>query len=148
MKAKQSGSIKPSEIKPSEPDKVDAYMKGLKHPLAEVVEALRRVILSTDLEIGEEIKWNAPTFFYTGEMKPFNPKEYKRYIVVFNLFKKDCIRLVFPSGARIGDTTGLLEGDYADGRRLALFHSVSEVKSRKGDMQRAIRQWLATLDKG
>jgi hypothetical protein len=50
-------------------------MQGLKHPLADVVEALRRIILSTDREIGEEVKWNAPTFFYAGEMKPFNPKD-------------------------------------------------------------------------
>ena len=93
MKAKQ-----PLLTKPSEPDKVDAYMKRLKHPLTDVVEALRQVILSTDHEIGEEIKWNAPSFFYSGEMKSFNPKEYKRYLIVFNLYRKDCIRLVFPSG--------------------------------------------------
>jgi hypothetical protein len=93
MKAKQNVLAKSSE-----PEKVDAYMQRLKHPLADVVEALRRIILSTDREIGEEVKWNAPTF-YTGEMKPFNPKEYKRHLVVFNLYRKDCIRLVFPSGS-------------------------------------------------
>ena len=136
-----------SLTKPSEPEKVDAYMKVLKHPLADVVEALRRIILDTDPEIGEEIKWNAPTFFYKGEMAPFNPKEYKRYIVVFNLFKKDCIRLVFPSGARVGDASGLLEGEYADGRRLALFSSMNEVRSKKARLQQIIRKWLAGLDK-
>jgi len=133
--------------KPSEPDKVDAYMKKLKHPLANVVEALRKVILSTDKQIGEEVKWNAPTFFYAGEMKPFDPKEYKRYIVVFNLYQKDCIRLVFPSGAKIGDKTGLLEGDYKDGRRLAFFHDMKEVKSKQAAMRRAIKKWLKLLDK-
>jgi len=133
--------------KPSEPDKVDAYMKKLKHPLANVVEALRKVILSTDKQIGEEVKWNAPTFFYAGEMKPSDPKEYKRYIVVFNLYQKDCIRLVFPSGAKIGDKTGLLEGDYKDGRRLAFFHDMKEVKSKQAAMQRAIKKWLKLLDK-
>jgi len=65
--------------KPSEPDKVDAYMKKLKHPLAEVAEALRKIISSTDSEIGEEIKWNAPAFFYAGEMKPSDPNKYKRW---------------------------------------------------------------------
>src|SRR5579863_6424152 len=104
MKAKDAKSTKPSE-----PDKVDAYIKKLKHPLVAVVKALRRIILSVDGEIGDEIKWNAPTFFYAGEMGPFNPKEYKRYIVVFNLYKKDCIRLVFPSGSRVKDKSGLLE---------------------------------------
>jgi hypothetical protein len=96
--------MEPALTKPSEPEKVDAYMQGLTHPLAKLVEALRKIILSTDREIGEEIKWNAPTFFYSGEMKPSNPKEYKRYLVVFNLYRKDCIRLVFPSqGLQIVD---------------------------------------------
>jgi hypothetical protein len=133
--------------KASEPDKVDAYMQTLKHPLAEVVAALRGIILSTDTEIGEEIKWNAPTFFYAGEMAPSDPKKYERYIVVFNLHQKDCIRLVFPSGAKIKETSGLLQGDYADGRRLAFFHSMEEVKSQTNSLQQAIRKWLTLLDK-
>jgi hypothetical protein len=137
----------PALTKPSEPEKVDAYMQGLTHPLAKVVEALRKIILSTDREIGEEIKWNAPAFFYSGDMKPFNPKEYKRHLVVFNLYRKDCIRLVFPSGARVNDKSGLLEGDYADGRRLALFHNMEEVISKKTPLQLAIREWLETLNK-
>lgn len=142
MKPKQSTSTKPSE-----PDKVDAYMQNLRHPLANVVEALRRIILSTDEEIGEEIKWNAPTFFYTGAMRPFNPKEYKRYIAVMNLPRKDCIRLVFPSGAKVEDTSGLLEGEYADGRRLAIFGNMKEVRAKEAVLQKAITKWLKLLDK-
>lgn len=133
--------------KASEPKKVDAYMSRLKHPLAKVVEDLRQIILSTDEEIGEEIKWNAPTFFYAGKMKPTNPKEYRRYIVVFNLFKQDCIRLVFPSGAKVKDTSGLLEGDYADGRRLAMFYSSKDVKSKAKALRAVISQWLKLLEK-
>jgi len=134
-------------VKASEPDQVDSYMRKLKHPLADVVEALRRVILSAHSEIGEEIKWNAPSFFFTGPMRPFNPKEYKRHIIVFNLYRKDCIRLVFPSGARIGDTSGLLNGDYADGRRLALFSCMADVESKGPALQRVIRKWLTLLDR-
>ena len=134
-------------VKASEPDQVDSYMRKLKHPLADVVEALRRLILSAHGEVGEEIKWNAPSFFYTGPMRPFNPKEYRRHIVVFNLHPKDCIRLVFPSGARINDTSGLLEGDYADGRRLAFFSCMADVKSKGLALQRAIRKWLTLLDR-
>ncbi len=80
-------------------------------------------------------------------MKPFNPKEYKRYIVVFNLYRKDCIRLVFPRGAKINDASGLLEGDYADGRRLALFYDMGDVASKEKALQPAIKRWLALLDK-
>jgi hypothetical protein len=131
----------------SEPEQVDAYLRALKHPLKPIVEQLRAIILGVDSEIGEEVKWNAPFFFYAGAMAPFDPKKYKRHIVGFNLFKKDCVRLVFLDGARTGDTTGLLVGDYADGRRLALFSSVDEVRSRKLDLERAIKKWLDTLDK-
>jgi hypothetical protein len=137
----------PALTKPSEPEKVDAYMQSLKHPLGKVVEALRKIILSTDREVGEEIKWNAPAFFYSGDMKPFNPKEYKRHLVVFNLHRKDCIRLVFPGGARVNDKSGLLEGDYADGRRLALFFNMGDVKSKQASLQAVIRRWIETLDK-
>ena len=133
--------------KPSEPDKVDAYMVKLDYPLKDVVQAVRELILSTDPEIGEEVKWNAPTFFYAGEMRPFDPKEYKRYLIVFNLFQKNCLRLVFPSGARVNDTSGLLEGNYADGRRLAMFRSIDDVNAKKDAMQKVIKEWLRTLDK-
>ena len=132
----------------SEPEKVDAYMKALKHPLKPVLQELRKIILSTDDAIGEEVKWNAQAFFYAGEMAPFDPKVHKRHLVVSNVFKKDCIRLVFPSGARIEDKSGLLTGEYADGRRLASFSSVAEVERKKAALQGAIRKWLRTLDKG
>ncbi|KAA6462018.1 DUF1801 domain-containing protein [Acidobacteria bacterium AB60] len=133
--------------KESRPDEVDAYLRAMDHPLKRVVEALRAVILSADSRIGEEVKWNAPAFFYTGAMVEFDPKKHMRHLVVLNLFKKDSVRLVFPSGARIGDTSGLLTGDYSDGRRLAQFSSTDEVRSRRSDLERAIRQWLSTLVK-
>ena len=51
------------------------------------------------------------------------------------------------SGAKVGDASGLLEGDYADGRRLAQFSSMDEVRMKQARLQRAIKKWLALLDK-
>jgi hypothetical protein len=51
------------------------------------------------------------------------------------------------SGSRVDDKWGLLEGDYADGRRLALFHDVQEVIAKKTPLQSVIREWLQTLEK-
>jgi hypothetical protein len=142
MPKKQSLSTKKSE-----PQQVGAYVRAMKHPLKPVVEELRAIILNTDSAIGEEIKWNAPAFFYTGTMAEFDPKQHRRHVVVFNLFKKDCVRLVFPSGTRIRDTSGLLVGDYADGRRLAQFSSMDDVHSKKLALERAIKRWINTLEK-
>jgi len=122
-------------------------MKALEHPMKDAASALRQIILSTGKTIGEEIFWNAPAFFYTGEMKPFEPKEYKRYIVGFNFYKKDCIRLIFLTGAKLNDTSGLLEGDYADGRRLAVFYSMEDVKSKEKNLQKLVKKWLKLVDK-
>src|SRR5882672_4516535 len=105
------------QTRPSQPELVDAFMNKLKHPLKDAAEALRQMILGADKTIGEEIFWNAPSFYYAGKMKPFKPKDYKRFIIGFNFFKKDCIRLVFLRGELVNDKSGLLEGDYADGRR-------------------------------
>jgi len=134
-------------LKSSEPVMVDNFIAGLNHPLVEVIKALRTIILLADKEVGEEIKWNAPAFFYTGPLMPFNPKEYKRHIAVFNFFKRDCIRVIFPSGAALNDTSGLLEGDYADGRRLALFHNMKEVTARKKDLQQIIQKRVRLIKK-
>ena len=119
------------EKKASEPEAVDAYLKALKHPLAALAQSLRRAILAADKSIGEEIKWNAPAFFYTGALASFEAKEYKRHLVVFNFFRKDCIRLVFWRGDVAKDQSGLLEGDYPDGRRLAHFSDVKQLAARK-----------------
>lgn len=143
MPAKKPTAAKTT--KASEPQKVDAYMQALKHPLAPVLAALRTLILKTDPAIGEEIKWNAPTFFYTGLLPPTDPKEYKRVLVVSNLFQKDCIRLVFWGGAGADDGSGFLEGDYADGRRLASFHDLKEVKASQKALQKVLKAQLKQL---
>jgi hypothetical protein len=125
---------------------VTAYIQNLEPNFGAIIETIRQIILSTDKEIGEEIKWNAPTFFYNGEMKPSNPKEYKKYIIVTN-FHKGRILLVFPSGAKINDTTGFLEGDYKDGRRIVHFKDMDDVKTKSQLLQNTIKKWLSLVEK-
>lgn len=135
------------ETKSTQSDKVDAYMTTFEHPLKEVMRELRKIILSTSDDIGEEVKWSAPTFYYTGELPPSDPKLFKRYLIVSNVHAKDSIMLVLPSGARVDDGSGFLEGTYADGRRLLKFHSLDEVAVKKVQLQAIIREWLRTLEK-
>jgi hypothetical protein len=125
---------------------VTAHIQKLDPAIRDVVETLRQIILNTDTEIGEYIKWNNPSFYYTGEMAPFDPKEYKRDMIVMNLHKNR-IMLVFPSGAKVDDTTGLLEGDYKDGRRLVTFKDMNDVKDRTTALQGVIKKWLALVEK-
>ena len=130
----------------SDEEQVAAHIAKLDPEFGKIIEAIRKIILNTDKEIGERIKWNNPSFYYTGEMKPFDPKEYKREIVVFNLYKGR-IMLVFPSGAKVKDTTGLLEGDYKDGRRITVFKDMKDVKAKEKALQKVIKEWLRLVDK-
>jgi hypothetical protein len=139
------GSAKTS--KKSDSAAVDAYMQELKHPLKHLAAALRSTILEADPRIGEEIKWNAPAFFFTGPMEPFDPKEYRRHLIVFNFYRKESIRLVFWHGDRANDKSGFLEGEYPDGRRLATLASVDELQSRKKALVAALKSQLEHIGK-
>ncbi len=129
----------------SEPDIVDEYLLKLNHPQLEVIKYLRKFILSIDKSIGEGIYWNAPTFFYTGNMKEFDPKEYKRYIIGFVLNKQDCVRMVFLTGAKVNDTSGLLEGNFKDERKLVVFNNIEDVKSKEKLLKKVIKKWISLL---
>ncbi|HVW12763.1 MAG TPA: DUF1801 domain-containing protein [Mucilaginibacter sp.] len=127
-------------------EEVTAHIQKLEPGLRKIIEKLRGIILDIDKEIGERIKWNNPSFYYTGEMQPFDPKEYKREIIVFNLFKGR-IMLVFPSGAKINDMMGFLEGDYKDGRRIHIFKDMDDVLAKEKTLQHVIREWLKLVEK-
>jgi hypothetical protein len=130
----------------SENDQVTAHIQKLDPEVGKIVQYLRELILNTDREINERIKWNNPSFYYTGEMKASDPKEYKRDIIVFNLFKGR-IMLVFPTGAEVKDPAGLLQGDYKDGRRITTFKDMDDVKSKKKALQQVIKRWLELVDR-
>lgn len=130
----------------SEPDKVDDFMEKLNHPLKDIVKYVREIILKTDEKIGEGIYWNAPTFFFTGEMKPFEPKEYKRYIVGFVFNRQDCIRMVFLQGATVTDKTNLLEGDFKDNRKLVVFTNLDDAKSKEKSLQDIVKQLVNQMN--
>ncbi len=135
-----------AKIKLSNAEQVALYMQNLQHPMLGAIEELRKIIKDSHPDMEEIIAWNAPTYNYVGDMKPFDPKEYKRYIVGFNLFKKDCIRLIFLTGAKLTDPTNILEGDYKDGRRLILFNSMEEVKSKQQALQDLINEWINLVE--
>lgn len=130
----------------SETEKVDAYMKSLKHPMVDVAKELRRIIMSVNKSIGEEIKWNAPAFFFTGKMKPFDPKQFSRHIVVFNFYKNDCLRLIFLNGAKVKDTSGLLEGSFKDNRKLANFYDLKDVKGKEKSLKSVVKRCLENIN--
>ena len=58
------------------------------------------------------------------------------------ILKKDALRLVFWRGDRVDDESGFLEGDYPDGRRLAILSGAADLASRKKALVSAVKTQL------
>ncbi len=131
MKAKKP---KPEPV--DERAEVDAYMARLQHPLKAEMEAVRTIIREANSKLIERVKWNAPSFFYKKDMLAFNPRAQEFVQLVF----------VFYDGAMIQEPTGLLEGDYKD-RRLAKFHSLDDIRTKKAALEAVVNAWVKLMDK-
>ncbi len=130
----------------SDSEQVTEHINKLEQPVADAVELIRQIFLTSDKEISEQIKWNSPSFYYSGEMKPFDPKEYKRDIAVTNLHRGR-IMLVFPTGDKINDPVGLLEGKYTDGRRIINFKDAKDIKAKEEDLKSVIKDWISKIER-
>ncbi len=129
----------------SEPLNVDLFLLTCSHPMLDVLLYLRKLILGAHKEVGEGIYWNAPTFFFTGQMEPFGAKTYNRYVVGFVLNRQDCVRLVFLHGANVAIERRILEGNYADGRRLITFTDMADAKAKANGLKAVVTELIEAM---
>lgn len=125
--------------------KVDEYCSNLASNEQEFVTYLRDFVPGIDPEIQEQIKWNSASFFYAGEMKAFDAKEYKRDLLVLNLHRGKFL-LVFPTGAKI--TGSILKGkNYPDGRKILTIESLDAFKKIESEVKSGILNWISQIEK-
>lgn len=121
-------------VKKNRTEDVDAYMAKSDHPLKAEVEELRKIIKGVDTDILEEVKWNAPSFSYNDYLATFNLRDTKRVHLIFHAKRTPEI------------TSELLEGNYPDGRRMAYFYDMKDVKAKQAELERVVKE-LIKLDK-
>ncbi|MDF3028967.1 MAG: hypothetical protein K0S23_3274 [Fluviicola sp.] len=125
--------------------KVDEFISKQEPNEQEFVSYLRNSVLKIDPEIQEQIKWNSPSFFYAGEMKAFDSKEYKRDLLVLNLHHGKFL-LVFPTGAKIEDS--ILKGkNYPDGRKIVTIENLEGLKKIEPSLKAGILDWIKQIEK-
>lgn len=135
-----------TQLKLTDKEQVSQHIRQLSKEIQPAINYLCELILAVDKDIAAHIKWNSPAFYYTGEMKDFDPKEYKRDILVMNL-RKDKIMCVLPTGMNIKTNTRLLEGDYTDGRRIITFKNLEDIKQKEGQLKELIKEWISLVDR-
>lgn len=116
---------------------VTDYINGLSEPLRTEVEALRQVVLGAADGVGEEVKWNAPSF-YLGE-----------HFATMRLNSKVFLQLILHLGAKkgasvpqaaIADPADLLKWLGPD-RACVGFSGPGTVAGRASALQAIISQW-------
>ena len=132
----KNAPAKKSAQRMSGKDEVDLLMSKLDHPLKAEVEAVRAIILNANSKIAERVKWNSPSFFHVIDM------------AAFNLRRKDYVHLivVFPKGAPIADSSGLLEGNHTD-RREAKFYTMKDIEQKKPVLEKVVNDWMKLVDR-
>ena len=114
--------------------RVDDWFKTYNNPQKELVQQVRDIVLNTDERIEEDIKWQAPTFIYKGNIASFFPKAKKN------------VSLMFHQGASLDDPLGLLEGE-GDTSRVARFDDAEDLAAKKDALQAVVRAWIAMKDR-
>lgn len=125
---------------------VSQFIDNLEPNFQEMLTYLRNLMLSIDPNIAEQIKWNSPSFYYTGPLKAFDPKTYQRDILVTNLRKKTLL-CILPTGQKIKKNVQLLEGEYTDGRRMITFENLADLQKKETLIRDLMIEWLELLDR-
>lgn len=121
---------------------VDAFLEALEHPRKPELLALRTIILGAAPQIGEGIKWNAPSF-RTSE-----------YFATFNLRAKDGVQLVLHLGAKKRADTSALQAIADPGalltwlgtdRATVTFRDLVDVEEKRAAFVELLRQWVAQV---
>lgn len=133
-------------MSPSDSQKVTEQINALEAKSRETIAFLRALFLKTDPEIAEHIKWNSPSFYYSGSMKAFDPKEYKRDLAVLYLHRGK-ILIVFPTGNTMDSQIGLAGKDYPDGRKIVEIIDLEDAQNKAAGLTEGIKNWLSKIEK-
>lgn len=113
---------------------VDEFMARHETPMKAEVQAVRDIIKSVNPAIGEQIKWNAPSYFYNGVD-----------MVTFQLRPADHVHLVFHHPAVVNIQSDILEGTYPD-RRMTYLRGMADIEAKRGELTRVIGELVAAVE--
>ena len=120
-------------------NEVSAFLKTLHHPLKREIEEVRKIILSVDKQLEENIKWNGPNFQFQGEDRitmRIQPPPHLQLI-----FHRGAKAQEQPKGKLIEDDSGMLIWKGND-RAVITFKEMKEIKAKETQLKEIIKKWL------
>ena len=118
---------------------VTEFLNGLNHSLRKEIECLREIILSTDYDLAESIKWNGPNYSLNGQDR-----------ITLRINPKKQIQVIFHRGAKVKEPPAqrLLGSEYnillwkENDRAIASFQSLQEILEKKQMIREVVEKWI------
>jgi uncharacterized protein YdeI (YjbR/CyaY-like superfamily) len=118
---------------------VTAFLDSLKHSLRDEIERLRKIIMSTEYDLNEGIKWNGPNYSINGE---------DRITIRINPQKQ--LQIIFHRGAKVKEPLDkrLLSKNYdiliwkENDRAIASFKSLNEIQENSQMIREIVEKWI------
>ena len=123
----------------SDSAEVDAFLAALDHPMKPAVASLRDGFLALDPDLGEHIKWNAPSFVFDGDDR-----------VTFRLHPKGLLQIVLHRGTKIradaadfrfDDPSGLIAWPAQD-RGVVTLDDLADAEAKRSVVLDIVKRWL------
>lgn len=121
---------------------VDEFLAALAHPCLPEIDALRRLILSVDPAIQEEVKWNAPSFRTTEHFATMHLRDKTGIRLILHFGAKKTVQA--QSGAAVPDPHGLLTW-LAKDRATVAIANLEDLDSKRTALTAVLRHWIALL---
>ena len=118
---------------------VTAYLDNINHSLRDEIDYLRTIIMSTDFDLIEGIKWNGPNYSINGEDR-----------ITIRINSPEQIQIIFHRGAKVKEQPEerLLSEKYnfliwkENDRSIASFKNLEEIQENYLMLKEAVAKWI------
>lgn len=118
---------------------VSHFLSEQNHPLIDLINQLRGVILNTGCGLEENIKWNGPNFHLANEdritMKIFPPKQIQL------IFHRGAKKQTQPDQKLISEHSALLQWKEND-RAILSLKTVEDLSKHQSEIQQIVKDWI------
>ena len=121
-------------------EEVTKFLDDLNHPFRREIEQLRQYILSANIELTENIKWNGPNFcFGNNDLITMRIQPPKQLQLIFHRGVKTQKQ---PKDKLIKNDSGLLTWKEND-RAVATFKNMADIEKSKSDLAKIVKDWIS-----
>ncbi|MEY3238559.1 MAG: hypothetical protein RI883_2660 [Bacteroidota bacterium] len=118
---------------------VTQFLDNQNHPFRGEIEVLRLLILNTNLELTENIKWNGPNYCFAEQDR-----------ITIKIQPPKNLQIIFHCGAKVKEQPKgkLIKNDFGlliwkeNNRAVATFNSMQEIEQNAVQLPSIVKEWI------